>query len=168
MKKIIAGSFLIATLVSCQDNIVFVDNSKLLNEYQEKKDIESKLKSKIDAYEKKRDSISRDFQIEAQKFDAESKKLSQSVAQQKYNELLQKSQILQQHLQQEEQKIQIESQKEMDSLVNKVKQFLKNYGEEKGYTYILGANDGGSVLYGKNKKDITEDVLKAINENYKK
>ncbi|MDO5637296.1 MAG: OmpH family outer membrane protein [Myroides sp.] len=168
MKKIFIGSFLLMGLVSCQDKIGYVDNSKLLNDYQEKKDIETKLQAKIDSYEKKRDSISRAFQTEAQQFDVEAKNLAQSVAQRKYNELIQKSQMLQQHLQQEEQKIQLESQTEMDSLVNKVKKFVKNYGKDKGFTYILGANEGGSVLYGIDEKDITDDVLKALNDNYKK
>ncbi|GIJ94870.1 OmpH family outer membrane protein [Capnocytophaga stomatis] len=168
MKKIIIGGFAIVTLTACQDKIAFVDNSKLLNEYQEKKDIESKLKEQISKYEKKRDSISQAFQAEAKAFDVEARNLPQNVAQKRYNELMQKSQILQQHLQQEEQKIQIESQTQMDSLLNKVKKSVKEYGKQKGYNFILGANDGGSVLYGDDKKDITNEVIKHLNENYKK
>ncbi|MDO4781758.1 MAG: OmpH family outer membrane protein [Capnocytophaga felis] len=168
MKKIIIGGSLLLGLVSCQDKIAFVDNTKLLNEYQEKKDIESKLKEQISKYEKKRDSISQAFQLEAKNFEAQAQNLAQNVAQKKYNELMQKSQILQQHLQQEEQKIQIESQTQMDSLLNKVKKFIKDYGKEKGYTFILGANEGGSVLYGDDKKDITNEVVKSLNEKYKK
>ncbi|CEN43613.1 conserved hypothetical protein [Capnocytophaga canimorsus] len=76
--------------------------------------------------------------------------------------------MLQQHLMQEEESIKMESQTQMDSLVNKVKKFVKNYGKEKKYTFILGANDGGSVLYGDEKKDITAEVIKAMNESYKK
>lgn len=169
MKKIIIGGFVLFGLVSCQQNkIAFVDNSKLLNEYQEKKDIESKLKEQISKYEKKRDSISQAFQAEAKAFDVEARNLPQNVAQKRYNELMQKSQILQQHLQQEEQKIQMESQTQMDSLLNKVKKSVKEYGKQKGYNFILGANDGGSVLYGDDKKDITNEVIKHLNENYKK
>lgn len=168
MKKIIIGGFAIFSLVSCQDKIAYVDNTKLLNEYQEKKDIEAKLKEQINKYEQKRDSISKAFQAEAQAFDAQARNLEQSVAQKKYNELMQKSQILQQHLQQEEQKIQLESQKQMDSLLSKVKKSIKDYGKEKGYTFILGANEGGSVLYGNEKKDITDEVVKSLNEKYKK
>lgn len=104
--------------------------------------------------------------MEAQVFDTEAKKLAQSVAQQKYNQLVQKSQLLQQQLQQEEQKIQLDSQTQMDSLVSKVKKFIKKYGEDNGYTFILGANEGGSVLHGDKSKDITQEVVKAMNSEY--
>ena len=167
MKKLILTGVALLALTACTDKMAFVDNSKLLNDYQEKKDIEAKLKGQISAYERKRDSISMAFQTEARAFDAQAKTLPQNVAQKKYNELMQKSQILQQHLQQEEQKIQMESQTQMDSLLSKVKKNIKEYGKQKGYTFILGANDGGSVLYGTEKKDITKEVTEYLNNQYK-
>ncbi|ALC97535.1 OmpH family outer membrane protein [Capnocytophaga ochracea] len=167
MKKLILTGVALLALTACTDKVAFVDNSKLLNDYQEKKDIEAKLKGQISAYERKRDSISMAFQTEARAFDAQAKTLPQNVAQKKYNELMQKSQILQQHLQQEEQKIQMESQTQMDSLLSKVKKNIKEYGKQKGYTFILGANDGGSVLYGTEKKDITKEVTEYLNNQYK-
>ena len=167
MKKLILTGVALLALTACTDKVAFVDNSKLLNDYQEKKDIEAKLKGQISAYERKRDSISMAFQTEARAFDAQAKTLPQNVAQKKYNELMQKSQILQQHLQQEEQKIQMESQTQMDSLLSKVKKNIKEYGKQKGYTFILGANDGGSVLYGTEKKDITKEVNEYLNNQYK-
>lgn len=100
-------------------------------------------------------------------FDKQAKELPANVAQKKYNELMQKSQILQQHLMQQEQTLQAESQKELDSLINKVKKNIREYGKQKGYTFILGANDGGSVLYGAEKKDITKEVTEYLNQQYK-
>ena len=167
MKKLILTGVALLALTACTDKVAFVDNSKLLNDYQEKKDIEAKLKGQISTYERKRDSISMAFQTEARAFDAQAKTLPQNIAQKKYNELMQKSQILQQHLQQEEQKIQMESQTQMDSLLSKVKKNIKEYGKQKGYTFILGANDGGSVLYGTEKKDITKEVTEYLNNQYK-
>ena len=167
MKKLILTGVALLALTACTDKVAFVDNSKLLNDYQEKKDIEAKLKGQISAYERKRDSISMAFQTEARAFDAQAKTLPQNVAQKKYNELMQKSQILQQHLQQEEQKIQMESQTQMDSLLSKVKKNIKEYGKQKGYTFILGANDCVSVLYCSEKKDITKEVTEYLNNQYK-
>ena len=51
--------------------------------------------------------------------------------------------------------------------LEKVRSFVKDYSKEKGYTFVLGSNDAGSVLYGEESKDITNDVLKAINDDYK-
>lgn len=167
MKKLILTGVAILTLTACTDKVAFVDNSKLLNEYQEKKDIEAKLKTEVDAYKKKRDSINIAYETEANKFLEQAKTMPESVAKKRYNELMQKRQILEQHLQQEEMKIQMESQTQMDSLLNKVKKNIKEYGKQKGYTFILGANDGGSVLYGADNKDITKEVTEYLNNQYK-
>ncbi|WP_340076261.1 OmpH family outer membrane protein [Leptobacterium sp. I13] len=167
MKKIILGTLIAVTFFACQqDKIAYIDNVKLINDYQEKKDIEARFKTKIEKFDKKADSISKAFQLEAQTFDTDSRKMSQSEAQKKYNELLQKRQFIQQQLQYEEQQIQQESQAAIDSLVKKVKDFVKEYGSQNGYTYILGANDAGSVLYGKEDKDLTETILEQLNTSY--
>lgn len=169
MKKIILIITVALVSLSCQqDKIAFVDNTQLLNEYQEKIDIEAKYQSKIEVFSKKRDSITKAFQTEAQAFQVEAKKLSQNAAQEKYQSLMQKSQTVQQQIQLEEQQIAMQSQGEIDSLLKKVKTFVADYGKTNGYTYILGQNEAGSVMYGDSTKDITDKVLKALNDAYKK
>jgi outer membrane protein len=169
MKKIIFAIFAIAFITSCnQDKIVFVNNSYVINEYQERKDIESKYKTKVDAYTKKRDSIGQALQLEYQSFQLKSKTMSEKDAQAEYNVLMQKQQMLQQQFQMEEQQIAKESQTEIDSLISKVKTFIKQHGKNNNYTYILGTTDSAaSVLYGKEENDISEIILKDLNTNYK-
>ena len=59
MKKLIVLAIIAVGLYSCQQpsKIGFVDNSELVNEYQEKKDLEERMKGKIEAYQKRKDSI---------------------------------------------------------------------------------------------------------------
>jgi len=169
MKKIILIITVALATISCQqDKIAFVDNTKLLNEYQEKIDIEAKYKGKFETFGKKRDSITQVFQGEAQAFQQEAQKLSQSVAQEKYQTLMQKSQAIQQQVQMEEQQLAMQSQGEIDTLLKKVKGFVVDYGKTNGYTFILGKNEAGSVMYGEDSKDITDALLKALNDAYKK
>lgn len=157
------------TIVGCQENkIAFVDNVKLMDEYQEKIDMESKFKTKADALNKTRDSISQAFQIEAQAFQSKADKMSQDQAQKEYGMLQQRGQMIGQQLQQQEQELQSISQTEMDSIISKVKKEIKAFGKDKGYTFILGGGEGGSVLYGDDSKDVTKDILAILNEKYKK
>ena len=44
---------------------------------------------------------------------------------------------------------------------------MKNYGEKNGYTYILGSNEAGSVMYGKESQDVTKEILEALNADKK-
>lgn len=66
MKKIILAAAIVASLVSCNkteqtnnavigNNIVYIDSSKLLNEYEQAKDIEAKFKAKSEQMGKELD-----------------------------------------------------------------------------------------------------------------
>lgn len=167
MKKIILGlTFL--TIVSCkQEKIGYVDNVKLMKEYQEKIDIEAKFKIKADALTKKRDSISQAFQIEAQAFQVKAQSMPQQKAQEEYAAFQQKGQFIGQQLQQEDQLLQQEGQVEMDSVISHVKKEIEAYGKAQGFSYILGGGDGGSVLYGSEANDLTAEIVNLLNEKYK-
>ena len=168
MKNIIV-IFAIVLLASCQqEKIGYVDNVKLMDEYQQKIDVESKFKVKADALAKKRDSISQAFQMEAQAFQTKAQSMSQSKAQEEYAAMQQKGQIIGQQLQQQDQQLRMEGQTEMDSIVSKVKEEIKSYGKTNGYSYILGGGDGGSVLYGTEANDLTDEIVKILNDKYKK
>ncbi|TAI47557.1 OmpH family outer membrane protein [Flagellimonas allohymeniacidonis] len=168
MKKLTVLIFAM-TAISCQQNkIGFVDNVKLLDGYQEKVDVEAKFNVKVDGLTKKRDSISKAFQLELQEFQSLAQSMSQKNAQEQYNLLQQRGQFVAQQLQQEEQALQQNSQTEMDSLVKKVKDEIKSYGKANGFTYILGGGDGGSVLYGVEAQDLTDELLQILNDKYKK
>ena len=65
------------------------------------------------------------------------------------------------------QQLQEESGAEIDSLVVNYRKILKEYGKEKGYDYIYGSGDSApSILYAKDSYDITNEVIKMINDKY--
>jgi len=166
MKKVIL-IFSIIMLSACQtDKIGFVDNSALMESYQERKDVESRYQEKSETYAKKRDSISQAFQLEAQALQNKTTAMSEKRAQEEYALLQQKGQFIGQQLQQEEQQLQLQGQAEIDSLVSKVKKEIDAYGKANGYTYILGKGDGGSVLYGSEANDLTQEILQILNDKY--
>ena len=166
MKNILLAAVVIV-FASCQnDKIAFVDNVRLMENSEEKMDIEAEFKAKSAALNKKRDSISQAFQLEAQALQTKVESLPQKEAQEEYDNLQQRGQFMGQQLQQEEQILQQQGQAEMDSLISKVKDEIKDYGKANGFTYILGGGEGGSVLYGQESKDVTDDILKIINDKY--
>ena len=125
MKKLILAIAALGIMSCQQSKIGYVDNVKLMDEYQEKIDIEARYKTKADAFTKKKDSISQAFQIEAQAFQAKAQSMSQKKAQEEYGVMQQKGQFIGQQLQQEELQLQTSGQTEMDSLVSKVKKEIK-------------------------------------------
>jgi outer membrane protein len=170
MKNIVVAIIVIFTFASCQQTqkIGFVDNSKLINEYQEKIDIQDKLQAKIKTYEAKRDSVRQAFQLEINEAELKSRKMSQADLQKLSQELQQKDQVIAQRDQFEQQQIAQESQAQNDSLIKKVRNFVKDYGTKNGYDFILGSNEAGSVMHGNETSDLTQVILEALNAAYKK
>lgn len=161
---------LLVFLMSCQnqEKIGFVDNGKMINEYQEKKDVEEKYGQKEQAFQMKTDSISKAFQLEAQDFQLKAASMSQTKQQEQYQILGQKQKMLQQQIQFEQQQMQQAYQTEIDSIISKVKNYVKAYGKSNGYTYILGTSDNvASVLYGNEKNDLSQIMIDGLNAEYK-
>lgn len=170
MKNLILASLVILTFASCQQQkIGYIDNGKVINEIQEKKDIEEKYKNLNIAFNKQTDSIGQAWQIEAKQVQQEIKKLSPKQAQVKYDALSKKQQVLQQQIQLEQQQLQQAFQTEMDSVIVKVKAFVGDYGKKNGYTYILGTSEvSASVMYGEEENDLSKTILEALDADYKK
>ncbi|WP_111683213.1 OmpH family outer membrane protein [Winogradskyella tangerina] len=168
MKKLIVALILLVGFTSCQEQhkIAFVDNSKVVNEYEKKKKFEAKFQAKINTFNKKVDSLDQAIKIEAQLFQNRAATMNKTKAEQEYNALLSKKQMQDYQIGSEEKALQAEGQKNIDTLVKEVKAFIKDYGKTNGYTFILGANEAGSVLYGTEGTDITEVVLEALNKKY--
>lgn len=164
MKKWI-GIITFMLLISCQqDKIAYVDNVKLMDGYTKKQEVEASYQLKSEAFAKKRDSISQAFQFEAQALQSSTEQMPEDKAQEAFGVLQQKGQMMSQQLQQEEQQIQRMGQIKMDSVVTEVRETIESYGAANGYRFILTGGEGGSVLYGDDASDITEQVLKLLNE----
>lgn len=166
MKKLIVLA-LFAGLMSCQQTkIAYVDYPELLDGYQRKIDVEAAYQQKAETFARKRDSISQAFQLQAQDVQSKSRSMSQQVAQDEMNALQQRAQVLGQQLQQEESEMQRMGQIQSDSIRTTVENTIAEYAQKNGYTYILASGEGSSVLYGAEASNITEEVLKILNDAY--
>lgn len=167
-KKIVWVIFAMVIVACNPVKIGYVDNSELINSLQEKKDIEQTHQLKTQAYSKKRDSLLKILQAEDTAFRQKAQKMSPKKAQEKYQIIAQKQQQFAQELKKEEESINLAGQTAIDSLISKVKKHIKTYAKNNNYTYILGSNEGGSVMYGEHTLDLTELFKKELNDIYKK
>jgi outer membrane protein len=173
MKKIVVMAALIVSVVACNKapevkefKTAYIDTVKLMEEYDEAKEMQDKFKTQGEVK-------GRELEVEARKLEAEKKAFQQNAmakgqawAQQKYAELQQRAQQLAYAEQAIAQQLQAEGGSKRDSIVEKVRGFIKEYGKKQGYDYIYGTGDAATVLYAKDSYDITKDVVKALNEKY--
>ena len=179
MKKTVLVIAIVFSVLSCnktnQDakgaskemKTAYVDTSKLMDEYEEAKDITAKYKGLSETAGKNLAAQANGLKAEEASFQKNAQANGQAWAQQKYAELQKKEQELQGKQQETAQKLQQESGAEMDTLVKSVKKFIKDYGKQKGYSYIYGTGETATVLYAEDKYDITKEMIKLLNDKYK-
>jgi len=167
MKKGILIAIISVVLFSCQqEKTAFVNNEKLIEEYQKRIDIEDKYKVLMEAYTKKKDSLRNAFKAEVASFQAQAKSMPADKTQEMYDMLGQKQQQIQQNEQIQERTRSQQSQGEIDGLLKTIDEAIVAYGEANGYSYIFGKNKVGSVQYGAEKNNITKIILDNLNKTY--
>ena len=126
MKKLIVLAISALALYSCQEpaKIGFVDNSKLINEYQEKKDLETVFTTRIDGFNKRKDSMQQMFNLELKQAQEKAVKASQKQQQELSVQIQQLSERLDQQIKIEQNRISEDSRTQNDSIVSRIKKFV--------------------------------------------
>ncbi len=168
MKNLVIAIIALVTLSACnQQKIGYVDSIELMKEYKAVKELEKVIEEEQMMLQASYQQIALVFEKEVQDFQKKSNKMSRKKGEARYQELMMKQQQIQQNQQIESQRLQQESQDNMDEIIDDVKDFVKDFAKENGYTYILGSNDAGNVLYGDEELDLTDVVLVAMNKDFK-
>lgn len=169
MKKLILGLIVLVIFASCQkQKIGYVDNGKVINDIQEKVDIESKYKALTESFKLRADSIGKVYQSQYQVLQAKASGMSKSKRNEAEQMFQAKAQQYQQMMQAEQQKLQTAYQTDIDSVISKMKVTVKDYGKTNGYKFIFGTNEStGSVLFGDEGSDLSDLMIKEIDAKYK-
>ena len=54
-----------------------------------------------------------------------------------------------------------------DKIWQSLNQYVKDFGKEKSYTLVFGAQGSGVLMYGEDDIDVTNEVIEYINNKYK-
>lgn len=169
MKKFGILFFSVLLLTSCtQTKVAYVDVEKIMSEYEGAKEMEVELKGKQETVKLQLDSLAQSFQQKVMQYQQKAPRMSASKRTQEEQLLLQEQQAIQARQQQASQQLQNENFDGIEVLTKKVDSFVEVYAKQKGYNMILGTQGNGTVMYGDAKMDVTEDVLKTLNDSYQK
>jgi len=145
----------------------YIDTSVLIEKYEKFKDEDEKFRVKSQEMGRPLENKLKNFQYEAQNFQRDAQVKGMAWAQQKGAELQRREQELQMEQNALMQQIQVESDSIRVTLIKSIKDYIKDYGKKNGYDYIYGTGDNATILYAKDGYDITEDVLKLLNDEFK-
>jgi len=150
--------------------IAYINIDSLVTKYNlfiDRRDVLTQKKSESEA----------ELQIKSKSFEKEVKDFQDKVSKGLITRT--KAQMLQQELGQKEQELYAtrdnlarqlseEEQVMYRQVLNEVMEYLKDYNTEYNYKYIFSNSFGGQLLYTDNSLNITNDVLKGLNEKYAK
>jgi len=170
MKKIVAIALFTLTLVSCnQTKIGYVDVEEILKEYKGTKAAEKEMNEKSAQIKGQVDGMAAEYQKKVTDYYEKAKKMSNKARQEAESALMQQQEVLKQRQQQAQAEVQKDGQEIMTEINEDIEDFVKDYAKANGYTYILGTSEQTkSVLYGDSTLDITDIILEALNDDFKK
>lgn len=155
--------------VSKNAEIVYVNSDSLLSKYDYFKDMSTRLEDKGKKAQVDVSSKGQAFQREVAEYQKGAATLSADQRAATEQRLARKQQELQTYNQNASAQVQQEQAAENAKLYDKIADFLKGYAKDKGYKLILTYSKANpTVLFGDESLNVTNDVVKILNDNYKK
>jgi outer membrane protein len=144
-----------------KEKIIYVDTGKLVSEFLLAKELNTKMDEIVKARKSITDSLYREM-----------KKLTLDVKMEKGKDVekLKKLATLEDEynykFQEFEKSNKQTSVEYMDRVWGQLNQYVNEFGKKNGCIYILGANGQGNIMFAKEDKNITTDLIQYVNERY--
>ena len=170
MNKFLSILALVFLMASCnQQKIAYVDIEEVLKEYKGMKDAQKEVDQKEAEYKQALDQLAISYQTGLKAYQEKARTMSTRKREETEATLMQQQQLLSQRQQQAQQELQKFGQEKMDEINEDIRDFASGYAKKQGFTYILGSSEQTrAVLYGDLESDITDEILEALNDDYKK
>lgn len=149
-----------------QNDLVYVDVNKLIEGYSRTKVERQAFTKKTEVLKANVDSLVTNWQSELKSYEKERVSMSKKEIELKQQLLNTKQQQLNNYQQVIQKQIQEEDQKMTQTVVNDINDYVKEYGKTHGYPIIFGAGGSGNIMYAEDASDLTEKVLKGLNNQY--
>lgn len=159
---LIASTALTIALMSYlqQPKVAYVLSEELIYQYKGTLEAQNAFQQKTGAWQANVDTLKAELQREILKLNSnsEDQALLKRVRM-KENQLKQYAAAIDQKARQEDEEM-------MQSVLNQVNSFVTQYAKENNYKIIFGATGSGSILYGEDMYNITDQVLRELNKHY--
>ena len=162
----LAASIFSFFYLQSSSDLVYVDVNKLLDGYKRTKIVKAEFDEKAKTMKANVDSLLADWQNELKAYEKERSGLSTKELELKQQLLSNKQQQINNYQQAVQKQLVEEDKKVTQTVINDINDFVKEYGKEKGYKVIFGATGNGTIMYGEEGADLTEEVLTQLNAEF--
>lgn len=148
--------------------IAYFDIDSLQEKYEYFKDVSGQMKVKEESLSSQMDALQNSYQKRIKQLQEKGPTMTQSEGEAAQREVAQMQQKFQQKQMAMEQDLKKHQMDVMTDMRTKIENYLKEYNKEKGYAFILSYEPGFMLYYRDSVYDITNDVIRGLNEQYKK
>ena len=156
-------------VTAVKGDIVFINLDSLVNQYDMYNDLNTELQSKASTIENELNKQSRAFENDVKSYQDKMQKglLTLSQAQTTEQELAMREQQLRQLAQQRQLEMADETNVMYNKVMDAISTYVNNYNKDKQFALILTTTGTTNTVLGGNQAlNITEDILKGLNEEY--
>ncbi len=146
--------------------IAYFDMDSIERNYDYLRNVKNELKAKEGELNGQLNTLKNKYMSKVTKFQQEAQTMTQERQSSMQKDLLQEQKVIQNKEQAINSELQDESFKKMQNVNKTIEDFLKEFNKNKEYAYILGYQSG-TIYYKDPRYDITNTVLKGLNESYK-
>lgn len=145
------------------DSIVYVDAGKLVNGYRGMQSARQEFELKAGVWKANLDTLKlelegkmKEYERTEKKLSAKEKQLTEELIRAKQEQFVNYQNVITEKIRKEDQEL-------TSKVLGKVNDYIKHYGEEKGYSIIMAATQYGNIVYAEKGTDITDEVLEGLN-----
>ena len=173
LQKVLIGLALVLSSFAFYNTLnsssqVYVDVNKLMEGYKRTKVSNAEFEKKAILMKSKVDTLVANWQKELQSYEKERVSLSPKELKLKQELLGNKQQQINGYQESIQKQIREENKKVTQTVINDINDYIKVYGKKHGYKIIFGANGQGNIMYADESTDLTDEILKGLNEEYSK
>jgi outer membrane protein len=158
--------FAVSYSITRHERVVYVDAIKLISKYKGVEAARSELNSKSQIWQSNLDTLRVELENIMSEYNRKKKsysqreiKLMEDLIQTKQSQFVAYQQSIKEQYDKQDEAI-------STSILEKVNDYVKRYGEKNGYTIILAATHYGNIAYADKSLDLTDEILIGLNSEY--
>jgi outer membrane protein len=157
-----------STRTAAGGTIAYFEMDTIERHYNYIKDVREQLKVKEQTITNELNNTKKGYMNRIRELQTRSASMSQAEGEAAQAEIDQMQRDLQQKEARLGQELQEQQFKLMQDIFKKIEEYLKVYNQDGRYAYILSHNAGDMIYFKDSLNDITSDLIKGLNDSYKK
>ncbi len=155
-------------MMSCSQNqIAYIDIEVLMKEYEGLKAFDEEIEAEQDKLRKEIESLIEPYQVKVGEYYKNVGKMASATRTATEQALQQEQAAIENQQEKFMQKLEKQRMDALEAINKEIAEFVEGYAKSKGFQLVLVTSGTGTIIYGEDKLNITQEVLNELNRIFK-